>query len=63
MPYPSRTLLCHLKDIGGKVIVTSDCHNKDYLTCFYPEAADLLRSCGFTTTLRLRKNGFEEIPL
>ena len=63
LPYPSAALLRHLKDIGGKVIVTSDCHNKDYLTCYYTEAAQLLRSCGFTSTLRLRKTGFEELPL
>ena len=62
-PYPSIPLLKHLRDIGGSVIVPSDCHNKGHLTCFYPEAAELLRSCGFRTTLRLRKNGFEELPL
>ena len=62
-PYPSPALLCHLKDIGGRVIVTSDCHNKDHLTCWYNEAAALLKACGFTHTLILRKCGFVEEAL
>jgi len=63
IPYPSPALLKHLKDLNGQIIVTSDCHNKDFLTFHYDECAELLRSIGFTSTLRLRKNGFEEIPL
>ena len=62
-PYPSPALLCHLKDLGGRVIVTSDCHNKANLTCWYQEAAELLKACGFRSALRLRKDGFEEIGL
>lgn len=62
-PYPGPALLRHLKDLGGRVMVNSDCHNKDYLTCYYAEAAELLKACGFTSTVRLRKSGFEEIGL
>lgn len=62
-PYPSADLLKHLKDLGGQVIVTSDCHNKDHLTCWYNEAAALLKACGFTHTLILRKCGFVEEAL
>lgn len=62
-PYPSIPLLCHLKDLGGRVIVTSDCHNKAHLTCFYDEAAELLKACGFRSTLVLRKQGFVEEAL
>lgn len=62
-PYPSRTLLLHLKDLGGQVIVTSDCHDAAHMDCWYDEAAELLRSCGFASTLRLRKTGFEALAL
>ena len=60
-PYPSIPLLRHLKDLNGKIIVTSDCHNKAHLTCWYDEAAELLKSCGFRSVMQLRKHGFEEI--
>ena len=63
MPYPSIPLLRHLNDLNGKVIVTSDCHNKAHLTCWYDEAAELLKSCGFRSVMQLRKHGFEEIGL
>lgn len=62
-PYPSRDLLLHLLDLKGQVILTSDCHNKDHLTCWYDEAEALLKSCGFTHTLILRKAGFVEQAL
>lgn len=59
-PYPSMDLLKHLKDLNGEIIVTSDCHNKDDLDCWYDEAPTLLRACGFDHTLVLRKQGFVE---
>ena len=62
-PYPSRDLLLHLRDLKGEVIITSDCHNLEYLTCWYPEAEEFLKSCGFTHTLVLRKQGFVETGL
>lgn len=62
-PYPARPLLMHLKDLGGQVIVTSDCHNKAHLCCWYEQAAQLLSSCGFTHTLTLDRQGFREIDL
>lgn len=62
-PYPSIPLLHHLKDIGGQIIVTSDCHNKNYLTCFYDQAGSLLEHCGFTHTVVLTAEGFREEPL
>ena len=49
-----------LKELKGEIIVTSDCHNKDHLTCWYDEAPALLRACGFDHTLVLRKQGFVE---
>ena len=59
-PYPSADLLKHLKSLKGEIIVTSDCHNKDYLSCWYDQAPALLKACGFDHTLILRKQGFVE---
>lgn len=62
-PYPAPTLLQHIRDLGGQVIVTSDCHDRTHLTCHYGQIAELLKAHGFRSTLRLRKQGFEELPL
>lgn len=58
-PYPSPALLRHLHDLGGRVMLTSDCHNKDFLNCHYPESLELLKACGFDHAWVLRKTGFE----
>lgn len=62
-PYPAPALLRHIRDLGGQVIVTSDCHDRNHLTCHYSQIAELLKAHGFRSTLRLRKQGFEELPL
>ena len=62
-PYPGKEILKRMAERNAPIIVTSDCHDARYLDCWYKEAAELLRSVGFRSTLRLRKNGFEEIGL
>lgn len=62
-PYPSVPILKFLKDRNAPIVVTSDCHDARYLDCWYNEAAALLRSIGFKSTLRMRKSGWEEIGL
>lgn len=62
-PYPSKAVLRRLREMNGRVMVNSDCHNKKYLTCWYREAEELLKECGFKSAVVLRKNGFEEVGL
>jgi len=62
-PYPSVPLLRHLRELGGEVMVNSDCHDRAFLTCGYQEAARLLRSCGFDHAVALRANGWQDISL
>ena len=62
-PYPAPFILQYLLEKKAPVVVTSDCHDARYLDCHYEEIAELLRSIGFKSTLRLRKNGWEEIGL
>ena len=47
VPYPSAFLLSEIKAAGGSVIVNSDCHYKEKLTCWFDEAEDFLRGLGF----------------
>lgn len=62
-PYPGPAILKHLRDKNAPVVVTSDCHDANMLDCHYEETAELLRSLGFRSSLRLRKSGWEEIGL
>lgn len=59
LPYPDVFILKELNRIGGKVILTSDCHNKDFLDCGYETSIELLKSCGFSEVYTIGKNGFE----
>lgn len=52
-PYPAPFILKRWKEMGGRVIYGSDCHNKDYLTYGLFEAVELMRWAGFTSVVRL----------
>jgi len=46
-PYPTRTLLCAWREMGGRVTVTSDCHDARYLDFAFEQALALIRGAGF----------------
>ncbi len=62
-PYPGKAILRHLAERKAPVVVTSDCHDANFLDCNYDQVAELLREAGFRSTLRLRRSGWEEIGL
>lgn len=37
-PYPRREIADFIRDNGGKFIMTSDCHHKDFLLCHFEES-------------------------
>lgn len=62
-PYPGPALLRRLWELGGRVMVNSDCHDAGFLTFWYAEAAAYLQTLGFRSVVTLRKNGFQEVTL
>lgn len=62
-PYPDKKLLKRINELGGKIVITGDCHNKDFLGKNYEIAVDLARECGFNQRTVLTKNGYEAKPL
>lgn len=62
-PYPSPEILEMIKGAGGKIIFSSDCHNKDFLDCYYKEAENLAKSIGFTEQCIITENGTIEISI
>ena len=44
-------------------MISSDCHNKDYLDHGFDMAVQLAKDCGFTEHAVLTENGMEYFPL
>lgn len=64
-PYPTLELLCAWRELGGRVTVTSDCHNAHYLDFAFEAALALARKAGFTSAVRLGSGDalWEEVEL
>ena len=52
-PYPARSLLCALREMGGRVTIGSDAHACAGVACAFPEAEALVRACGFSELWQL----------
>ena len=63
IPYPQMAFLKEFKECGFGAVITSDCHNKDYLDCYYNESRELLLAAGFKTQFILTDKGFTEEKL
>ncbi len=62
-PYPAPFLLKAIREMGGRIILSSDAHCCRDLLSGFEQAAGLARACGFRSALVLTKNGWTEEPL
>lgn len=62
-PYPAPFLLEQMRRLGFRPVISSDCHDRNFLDCGYDEARQLLRQAGFTHHYVLKDEGFVPIPL
>lgn len=62
-PYPSLEFLREFKNCGFGVVITSDCHDKNFLDCHFEESRRMLLECGFDSHVILTDNGFTEEKL
>ena len=62
-PYPQIEFLKEFKKCGFGALITSDCHDKNFINCYYNEATELLKEAGFKTKWILTANGFKEVDL
>ena len=64
-PYPSPWILREWKTLGGDVIVSSDCHRKEYLNYAFDRIPSLLRELGYHRIFILGKSDslFETMDL
>jgi len=54
-PYPAPFLLSAWGEMGGRIMLNSDCHDAKYLDCGYGEAERLLKDLGYDRAWRLGK--------
>ncbi len=59
-PYPHPNAIRYIVEHGGKFVLNSDCHDAQFLDCFYAQSVELLRACGGRSLVRLTKNGWIE---
>lgn len=62
-PYPAPFILKEMKRLGFGAVISSDCHDRNFLDCGYENAARLLKETGFTEHYVLKDEGFVAIPL
>lgn len=62
-PYPQMEFLREFKNCGFGAVISSDCHNKSFLDCYFDEARELLLSADFNSVWVLTDDGFKEIGL
>lgn len=54
VPYPSPEILKIIKKYGGEIMISSDCHDKNYLDFAFDKAEELARKTGFTRAAVIR---------
>lgn len=62
-PYPADFLLQAWREMGGRVIITSDAHNAGAVAYGYGRAIALAKAAGFTESVLLTQNGQIPCPL
>lgn len=62
-PYPDDFILKEICRLGGQIVISSDCHDKNMLTCSFSNAVRLAKNCGFKTCLQMRGGKFTECEL
>jgi hypothetical protein len=56
-------LLKEFRRLGFGAVISSDCHDSRYLGCAFEDAAELLRTAGFTERYLLTPDGFTAVAL
>lgn len=62
-PYPAPFILRHIRQRGGRILLSSDAHSTAHLLYGFDGAAQLARSCGFDSVWTLTAEGFRETGL
>lgn len=61
--YPCVKALEYINEHKGSIILNSDCHNADYLDCYFNEALHELKSIGFTSLMDIDDGVFKSFSI
>lgn len=62
-PYPAPFLMKELKKLNGKLVLSSDCHDKTQLDCHFAQSLDYIKSFGFKEIYTMKKGKFTGVKL
>ncbi len=62
-PYPQMEFLKEFLNCGFGAVITSDCHDKNFIDCHFNETKELLLAAGFKSKWILTNDGFKEVAL
>ncbi len=62
-PYPTLPLIKAFREYGFGAVISSDCHNADFLNCAFDEACELLRAGGYKSAFELTPEGWREVAV
>ena len=62
-PYPAKTILRRLRELGGELILNSDAHHVSHLLGSFQEAEELVKETGFTHVNIWTRDGFHAVGL
>ncbi len=62
-PYPQKWLVEEINKRGCGFIISSDCHYKEKLACFFNEGIEYLKSCGVKEVYTFNGKGFTPQPI
>ena len=62
-PYPGETLLRRLRDLDGKILLSSDAHSTSGVGFFFEEMLKLSVNCGFESVYQLINGNFVPVPI
>ena len=63
MPYPAPIFLRRIAEKRGNVVLSSDCHHKDYLTYGFDKALQIVKASGIGSVLTMTKDGWKNIAI
>ena len=61
-PYPAPIFLRRIAEKRGNVVLSSDAHNKDYLTYGFDKALQIIKASGIGSVLTMTRDGWKNIP-
>ena len=62
-PYPQIDFIKEFQRLGFGAVITSDCHDKNFIDCYFEESRALLEAGGFKSRWILTDNGFVEVKI